>query len=333
MLPLLHVGQSCIIVGAGISGLLAARELIAAGIRVTILEKSRGVGGRMSTRRLDHAVFDHGAQFLTSRDPVFSHQLRDWTADQLISEWSRGFPDPLDPGSHADGHPRYFVRGGMTALPKHLAGGLEIHTNARVAEVALDGHWKVRLDGSSERLTGDALILTAPVPQSLDLLDLGGVELPESAHAALLSIRYHPCLTWMALPTSDRRLPPPGAIQFSDGPLQFLADNHQKGISPDAAALTIHTSQDFSRRYFDADEIETWSRIVNNVAAFTGPLRRVSFQRWRYAQPVTTHPERSLRIDLAAPLVVCGDAFGGPRIEGAALSGIAAARCLTQPGQ
>ncbi len=320
--------------GAGISGLLAARLLVSKGIRVVVVEKSRGVGGRMSTRRIDNAVFDHGAQFVTVRDPEFSRMAEEWAQAALIAEWSRGFPSSS--GEGVDGHSRYFVPHGMTALPKHLAIGLDVHTNSRVADVSFAGTWRVRISAgtptSTKELLADGLILTPPVPQSLDLLDLGGVEVPGEVRARLDAIRYEPCLTWMAYPTSETRLPPPGALQFSSGSLQFLADNQQKGISPEAA-ITVHTSGEFSRRYFDGNEIENWGRIVGQVAEFTGPIRRASFQRWRYAKPVELHPERCLPVDMAAPLVFCGDAFAGdssgrPRIEGAALSGLAAARSI-----
>jgi phytoene dehydrogenase-like protein len=40
-----------IVIGAGISGLAAATELAKAGCRTIVLEKSRGIGGRMATRR------------------------------------------------------------------------------------------------------------------------------------------------------------------------------------------------------------------------------------------------------------------------------------------
>lgn len=331
----LKAGQSCVIVGAGIGGLLAAKHLASAGIRVLVLDKGRGVGGRMSTRRIGNIVFDHGAQFVTVRDPAFAGISEEWSRLGFLAEWSRGFPRPQDPS--VDGHPRYFVPHGMTALPKYLAGGIDVRTSARVTEISFDGIWRLRISGgkaaTAEDATADGLILTAPVPQSLDLLDLGGVELPSAARASLDSIRYDPCLTWMAIPTSENRLPSPGAVQFPTGPLQFIADNQQKGISPEAPGITVHTSAEFSRRYFDGDEIENWGRIVGQVADFTGPLRRASFQRWRYAKPAEMHPDRCLKIDMGAPLVFCGDAFGagipgGPRIEGAALSGLAAAQSI-----
>ena len=64
--------RSCIVVGAGISGLLAADELQREGWTVAVLDKSRGVGGRMTTRRVGEGTFDHGAQFFTVRDNRFA---------------------------------------------------------------------------------------------------------------------------------------------------------------------------------------------------------------------------------------------------------------------
>ena len=49
------------IVGAGICGLAAAAELAAAGREVAVFDKSRGIGGRLATRRVDAMSFDHGA--------------------------------------------------------------------------------------------------------------------------------------------------------------------------------------------------------------------------------------------------------------------------------
>ncbi len=63
---------SCIIVGAGLSGLVAARTLQDSGTRVTVLEAEDKVGGRMRTDRVGGGVFDHGAQFFTARGDRFA---------------------------------------------------------------------------------------------------------------------------------------------------------------------------------------------------------------------------------------------------------------------
>ncbi|HEX2729333.1 MAG TPA: FAD-dependent oxidoreductase, partial [Rubrobacteraceae bacterium] len=78
--------SSCIIVGAGMSGLSAGRELRAAGWDVTMVDKGRGVGGRMATRRLREGTFDHGAQFFTARSDRFEKLVRGWLEAGVVEE-------------------------------------------------------------------------------------------------------------------------------------------------------------------------------------------------------------------------------------------------------
>ena len=85
--------DSCLVVGAGISGLLAARELQAEGWRVTVLDKRRGVGGRMATRRVGEGNFDHGAQFFTVRGERFADLVEGWLAAGAAEGWTRGFAE------------------------------------------------------------------------------------------------------------------------------------------------------------------------------------------------------------------------------------------------
>ena len=119
-----------VVVGAGLSGLSAARALQDAGHEVVVLDKGRGLGGRMATRRITTsdgsiATFDHGAQFFTARDETFTSLVAQWTSDDVVREWCRGFGTD-------DGHSRYVVNNGMTALTKHLAHGIDVRTSTLV---------------------------------------------------------------------------------------------------------------------------------------------------------------------------------------------------------
>jgi renalase len=321
--------KTCLVIGAGIAGLTAARKLKTAGWQVTVLDKGRGVGGRLATRRIDDGVFDHGAQFITVRSDDFSKVMEEMQSEGAIYEWCRGIGTPQHPVNGGDGHPRYQGTGGMTAIPKFLARGLDVRIRHRAVQLKQsDGRWHAVME-MGKIFSADALICTAPVPQALDMLDLGGTELPESDRASLDRIKYHRCIAVMSLLDGPSGLPEPGALRDVDDTISFLCDNRMKGISPDATAVTIHASPTFSREHWTVEERPVLDWLTKKATGYLGSaIQKSTLHRWRYAQPAEMHPERFLRVDGEAPILFAGDAFDGPRVEGAALSGIAAAASL-----
>lgn len=313
-----------IILGAGMAGLTAARALQDAGQPVIVLEKGRGVGGRMATRRLGEAVCDHGAQFITAREPVFAERVRQWQAAGALVEWCRGF------NGADDGHPRYRGRPSMTSTPKLLAAGLPVQLQQRATAIARDKtQWRVATEAGPV-FTSTSLVLTPPVPQSLALLKAGGVELPGGIMNSLSAIRYEPCLAVMALLDGPAAVPAPGALQLEAGPVAWLADNHAKGISP-IPCVTIHASGEFSSAHWDDDRDAVGRALIDAVRPWLGASRVQEFQvhGWRYSRPIQTLPERSILACENPGLVFAGDAFGDARrVEGAALSGLAAAEMV-----
>jgi len=146
--------KSCLIIGAGICGLTAAKLLCEFGMRVSILEKSRGVGGRLATQRTEAGVFDHGAQSLTVRFEIFDSFVTEWHQRGLLSALGqrlRGLPG--DPGTH---QPHFRGITSMTAVPKFLAAALPHHPSQRAkrAETCAGG-WRVTTDQGSI-FSGDA---------------------------------------------------------------------------------------------------------------------------------------------------------------------------------
>jgi renalase len=324
---------SCLIVGAGLAGLLAAHRLQGAGIDVTLLEQAPGVGGRMATQRVEFpkfapAVFDHGAQFFTVREQRFQSLVDKWRADSKVRLWSRGFATG-DGSYYADGHPRYCGSSGMSAIPQRLAQGSNCHLGAVVSSVEQyqDGWQALMANGGSH--WAEALILTPPVPQSLGLLDAGTFKLPGAARRVLESITYEPCIALMLLLDGPGGIPEPGGMWPLGEPIAWLADNHRKGISPRPGAITIHAGPDFSSERWNTDD-QIISRELTTTAADWLQAAVVFSQvhRWRYSKPIRTHSEPYLAIQTGAPLLFAGDAFAGPRVEGAALSGLAAADWL-----
>jgi renalase len=78
------------VIGAGIAGLAAAQRLKRSGAVVTLFEKSREVGGRMATRRIDDLQFDHGAQYFTATGDGFDALVEQWRTAGHVTEWFDG---------------------------------------------------------------------------------------------------------------------------------------------------------------------------------------------------------------------------------------------------
>ena len=286
-----------VVVGAGLTGLAAARALESRSRYVTVLDKGRSVGGRLATRRLEGARLDHGAQFFTQRGPAMESLVEELLDEEVAIEWCRGF------GSE-DGHPRYRILGGMNGLAKYLAEPLEdVRCGVQVTEVAReDRGWVVRWDGGE--LRGGAVLLTAPVPQSLAVLD------------------------------GPSAVPEPGGAQLTDGPFTWVADNSMKGIS-DLPAVTLHTDHATAMALFDEDEDVALAELLALGAEWFGGAEVVDAQlkKWRYATPRTTWDQPiCVAVDGDWPLVLAGDAFDGPKVEGAYCSGLAAAERLRHSG-
>jgi len=320
-----------LIVGAGLSGLLAAHTLQAQGLSALLLDKGRSVGGRMATRRVGPGRADHGAQFFTVRSPEFLAWVERWQAEGLVYVWSTGWSDGSLAATPSDGHPRYAVRGGMNVLAQHLAQGLDVRVETQVAALAPKANgWQVA-DQTGQVYAGRGLLLTPPVPQSLALLEASGIVLADQDREILESIEYAPSLAGIFWLDQPLHLPEPGAMQRSNAPIAWMADNQRKGISPEATLATVHAAPEISEAAWQMPETAVLESLFEGLQPFLLPGTQVleqQLKRWRYALPTQAYPERILVADGPLPLVFAGDAFGGPRVEGAALSGLAAGQAL-----
>lgn len=320
-----------LMIGAGLSGLMAAQQLAAAGHRVVIVDKGRTVGGRLATRQLGTGLADVGAQFFTVRNPVFRAQVDAWAAAGLLYVWGTGWSDGSLVETPNDGHPRYAIHGGMNALAQHLAtrlknSGVVIQPNCQVIQIERVGAGWRAVDEAGNSYAANGLILTPPVPQSLALLDAGGVTLTTSDRAALARVDYAPCLCALFLLDGEINLPAPGALQRPGADISWVADNQMKGISPTTTVITVQTGPVYSAAHYAMPDEELLATLQASLQPFiTGRVKVIEAQikRWRYALPTTLHPERYLQAQDLPLLLFGGDGFGHPRVEGAALSGLA----------
>jgi renalase len=170
------------------------------------------------------------------------------------------------------------------------------------------------------------------VPQSLKLLAAGLASPPERIRGDLEQIRYAPCLAVLAQLPGVSLIPTPGGLWLPGEPIAWMADNQLKGVSSaEGAAVTIHAGPQFSQAHWATPEAEVTSALLAAATPWLGSMPvRTQLHRWRYSLPLRVHPERCVVLREPAPLVFAGDAFGGPRVEGAALSGLAAGAALAE---
>ena len=316
--PLLEV----VVIGAGMAGLIAARELQRAGRQVVVLDKGRGAGGRLATRRIDGATFDHGAQGFAMGHAEFAEGI---VPRHLVGSL---IPWPETPtGSNPDPN-RWRGNPTMSAIAKYLAQGIDVHLETTVTALHPEAnHWVVQTS-AGKRVSADSVILTTPVPQALAVIDAGGLPVPSALRSRLSAIDYDRCLAILAILEGPSRIPPPGGVAPGSEPLAWIVDNMLKGISTQPA-VTLHATPRFSLEHWDQDRTATGRILLEAAAPWLGsPVKSFQVHGWRYSQPTVTDEARCRVVATHPFLVLAGDAFGVGGVEGAALSGAAAAETL-----
>ncbi len=313
-----------LIVGAGWTGLTAASALKAAGREVVVVDKARGPGGRSSTRRQDGFSFDHGAQYLTARDEAFRAQVEAWRDLDLIATWQPRIRVVGARPDSANGSPDERLVGvpGMNAVLHYLAGHIDCRFGKKVAKIEWsDDHWTI-VDERGDRLSARNLILTPPPQQTAALLG--------SQHPLYDQVSAVPMApAWaLLLAFSMRTQTEFDAVFVNEGPLGWIARNGDKP-GRQGNVWVVHASQQWSRENLERDAEDVASEMLaafNEIVNFARSMRPAvaTAHRWRYAlcpEPLNcraiTCPEQNL--------VIAGDWCAGNRIEGAWLSGRAAA--------
>ncbi|MDX2437576.1 MAG: FAD-dependent oxidoreductase [Acidobacteriota bacterium] len=327
------IPETVAVIGAGLSGLACARTLADHGVRVRVFDKARGAGGRMSTRRAEKWQFDHGAQYFTVRDPVFARHVESWRRDGLVASW-QGTIAVLDSGNmviKGDDTERNVGVPGMNAICRHLAADLDTVYENRICALERTGdRWRLTTDPGADLGLFDAVVISAPAPQAAALLQ----EVAPNLAARAAFVEMPPCWAVMAVFTGRLQLGFDGAFVHKS-PLSWVARNGSKPGRPDGEAWVLHASPEWSRENLELDRIEAAQRLLEAFAVAAGGLEaaplHLDAHRWRFALPPDPLAEPCL-FDADLRLAACGDWCGGPRVEGAFLSGVAAAgRLLALP--
>lgn len=314
------------IIGAGMAGITCAHALQQLGCSPVVLEKSRGVGGRLATRRTaEDDYFDHGAQYVTAREPTFQQLMQTLEQHQSAAAWA-----PLDPArSQPPSSPWLVGTPGMSALLKPLADTLKLHTRTTVTGLTrTDAGWHVHTDTQAAPEPFDAVVCTAPAVQSRALL--AGVP---TMHDALARVSMAPCWAVM-LRFSEALAVSFDARRYQAGAIGWLArQGSRPGYAGKPHSWVLHARAEWSEARLEMPAELMLALLQKELVHLLGaPLPPISYaaaHRWRYA--LTTQPlGQPFLANDDGSLYAAGDWCLGARVEYAHTSGTAVAAAVAR---
>ena len=297
----MSTGKKIAIIGAGVSGLVAARELINRGYEVKVFEKSQGLGGRASTRRLPWANIDLGVQYFTATNPLFQRDVSRWAKRQQVAQWC--FTPRVYDGTtlkkSPDNQQRWVGTSAMRVLSHDIGADVDVVLGQHIQrlEHSTLGWRLVSANGPFEYF--DWVVSTLPFEQAQPLI---------SPHSSMLDAILPPHRSVWALALATQGLVP-ASLQgvFSKDSVRWLSRASLKpGFKRNSDAQfddawVLHFEESWSeikgRGITHPELLAHGSRWLNKMLTSAGiaPVSiRASYSHfWRYAQmasPISTTP-------------------------------------------
>ncbi|WP_373539151.1 NAD(P)/FAD-dependent oxidoreductase [Chamaesiphon sp.] len=334
------------IVGAGMAGIACAKQLQAAGYTgIAIFEKSRGVGGRLTTRRMFDTCVDRGTCYISPKGVQFRALCDRLIAANIIESWTDTTHTLTADGkllADSDIYPRYVAPNGMNQIAKYLAKDLDIRFGQRAIAIVPDGKlWRLTISGSEPiEILAHQVIFAIPAPQAVDLLTPLADILPVEFLANLRGVDFYGSIaiaagyTQSQLAAWEATYPQVKSVTCSDDPiLGWLGVDSSKRHQPAPPVFVLQSTADFAAKYPNPEDLAVASLAMLERASerFLPWFRECEWQQphlWRYAFPKSPDLNAFLAIDRPAPLFCMGDWCRGRKVEDAFLAGLAVARSI-----
>ncbi|MBE9095698.1 NAD(P)/FAD-dependent oxidoreductase [Tychonema sp. LEGE 07203] len=331
-------------IGAGMAGLICARQLCLAGYSVAVVEKSRGPGGRVATRRVQGTRADHGARYLEPQGAAVQALIDVLVDRQILKLWTDSAAEFRQGEISAIPCSCYVAPAGMNTLGKYIAEGLDIWYGRRVKAISRTDNqmWRLSLEVTDDNLEtpqelfAKAVVVAIPAPQALMFLD-SEIGLSPDFIDKLRSVEYDPCITVMAGYPAARNVelsdlnPQWKSVSFpDDSDLAWVGLDSSKRRESQQPVFVVHSSANFAERYLEAADLDAvGGELLDRTSEYLMPWLNepewLQVHRWRYAFCRNPLPVACLPAAGTLPLVCAGDLCGEGQIEAALRSGFAAA--------
>jgi len=309
------------IIGAGLAGLTLANKL-SPDHAVTVFEKARGPGGRMSTRRAPPFAFDHGAQYFTAESAAFQDFLQPLQTAHTVTEWPGEIE--LRGGAKVSTKRKFAATPGMNAICKHLAETIDVRAGIKVETLRWQAdEWYLTDATGAQTGPFDWVVSTAPAPQTAALFPetfegydrITGAKM-QGCFALMLGFDRALDLNWTALKSETL-------------PVGWIAVNSQKPGRGSAYSLLIQSSNVWAEAHLEDDPDAVAAALCAAASDLTnvdlGAASHQALHRWRYAATQVPAGVPYLK-DQSLQLAACGDWCIGGKVEAAFLSADALAK-------
>lgn len=302
------------IIGAGMAGLTAACILNDAGYDVTIFDKSKGTGGRLSSRSHQDGWIDHGAPYFSLGNSEFRHFLQQQLPSDQIVIWRPDASGALRP----DEHPHLIGVPRNSAITRGLLKEKHFQPSTRIArlESCADG-WQLYNDGNSLLGCWQLVIVAVPAPQAAVLLHH-----QEALSAQISRVSMAPC--WVAaIGTEQNGKRLPDIAVFEHPTVRRIVFNTAKPGRGSSPIALVQGQEKWSEEHLEESPEEVGQQLLSSFSELTGTQGQnhlLFTHRWRYAlteqaldSPFLWDPHSSLG--------VCGDWCLGRTVQDAWQSG------------
>ena len=296
-----------LVIGAGMSGLVAASQLSKSGLNVQCVEKARGSGGRLSSKRVSSEVnesvisFDLDCASFTASSELFRSQVESWIQDGLAKIWH--YSD--ERGAHYVPVPR------SSSLTRSLADHLPVHFATRISSVEKHPQgWMTYIEDAGQQVPfslSQYIIFATPPQQAADLLPSGhAFKAPLSEPILLpqwvlmLYIKGHLDLNEPYYEFED--LPISKLILEQSKPERLEQGSHQIWV--------IHASTDWTAEHLDTEKDKVARQLMSELAGHLGAPLIVDqhyLHRWLYSQAQVHSLSGKSYLEDGEGLWFCGD--------------------------
>ncbi len=310
------------IIGAGISGLVVARELTKLA-KITVFEKARGVGGRMATRSIDNYQFDHGSQHFFVKTTAFKNFLQPLEEQKIISRWDADFCE-IDSNKivhrtkWSKENPHFVGTPKMNNLCKYLATDIDVKSQVQVKNIVKKNNQWQLFDLENQSLGEfDWVISTAPAKQTADLIPECFCHLQQ-----VKNIKMTGCFSLMLAFEKPLEISWQAAL-VRNSKISWISLDSSKPQRISKNCLVVHSTNSWAEENMENDLDCLKSELISELSQIIGfnanEAIHANIHRWRYANISKQKGDESL-VDKVNKLATCGDWLIHGRIESAFIS-------------